>query len=298
MTGRVFNIQRYSIHDGGGIRTIVFFKGCPLSCLWCANPESQKLNEEILFDKKRCLDCKSCLNICKNGAICEGENRINADLCKLCKACIEGCYPGALRLAGEDKTVEEIMVEIRKDAPFYSESGGGVTLSGGEPASQWQFAAALLDACKNEGIHTAMETCGYAPKQNFLELAKRVDLLLYDIKHIDNEIHKQITGVGNEEILENAKAAAQIAKEMIIRIPVIPSYTDSKENIAGIAAFAAELKNIKEINLLPYHAYGRGKYTQIGREYPMGELIPPSKEYLDELVKLVEKHGLKAKIGG
>lgn len=298
MTGRIFNIQRYSIHDGGGIRTIVFLKGCPLSCVWCSNPESQKFSKEILFDEKRCLNCKSCFSACKYNAICEGKSRVNLAACKLCKECLEVCYTNALRLAGEDKNVEEIVEEIKKDRPFYMESGGGITLSGGEPASQWQFAAALLDACKNEGIHTAMETCGYAPEKNFLELAKRLDLLLYDIKHINDEMHKKITGVGNEQILKNAKAAAEITKQIIVRIPVIPHYTDSKENIEGIASFVANLQSIEEIHLLPYHCYARGKYTELGREYPLSELMSPSKEYMEELVRLVEKHGLKAKIGG
>lgn len=297
--GRVFNIQRYSIHDGMGIRTIVFLKGCPLSCVWCSNPESQSKSPQILFNETKCLHCNSCTAHCPKGAIFEREGIKLIDYqCNLCKICLNVCHADGLSLVGENKTVEQVMEQVRKDRAFYGDSQGGLTLSGGEPALQWEFCEALLDACAEEGINTAMETCGYANWETFGRLVSRVDTLLYDIKHTDPQKHRELTGVDNTIILENAKRAAKLAKKMIVRIPVIPICNGNPREIEKIADFIATLKKVEEIHLLPYHAFGRGKYKELGRIYKMGEVEPPSRGFMEELAQKIRRKNFRVQIGG
>lgn len=254
--GRIFNIQRFSIHDGPGIRTIVFFKGCFLRCAWCCNPESQGRDIENMV---------------------EGEK---------------------IKTVGQDVTVEEIMPEILADLPYFRRSGGGVTLSGGEILCQLEFTKSLLMACKEQGLHTAVESTGYRDFEKIKELLPYIDLFMMDIKHTNSAKHKEFTGVDCELIKENAKKIAENAKELIIRTPVIPGFNDTKEEIEGIAKFAASLPGVKEHHLLPYHRLGSDKYKGLGRSYSLSEIEPPSKEKMNYLLSLAEQFGLKCQIGG
>lgn len=254
--GRIFDIQRFSTHDGPGVRTIVFLKGCALRCRWCCNPESQSFEIEEMK---------------------QGEN---------------------FKTIGRDVTVDEVMKTVLKDMPYYKRSGGGLTLSGGESLLQPEFAVALLKAAKDAGLNTAIETTAIADKEVIEKFLPVTDLFLMDIKHFDSEKHKAFTTKPNEKILANAKYIAKNAKKLIIRVPVIPGFNDTREEIGQIAAFTTLLHNVNEIHLLPYHRMGRDKYTGLGRDYPMGDVLPPSAEKMEELKRVAEAFGLIAKIGG
>lgn len=254
--GRIFNIQRFSIHDGPGIRTIVFFKGCYMRCAWCCNPESQRYEIETL---------------------------------------VEG---GKEKTVGMDVSVADIMPEILADMPYYKRSGGGVTLSGGEVLAQADFAAELLRACKEAGLHTAIESSANAPYSDIEKLLPYLDLYLMDIKHMDTHKHKEYTGASNERILENAKLVAESNVELIIRTPVIPTFNDSAADIKAIADFARELRGVKEYHLLPYHRLGTDKYTGLGRKYSLPDIEPPTREKMEYLLSIAETSGLKCQIGG
>ncbi len=256
LKGRIFNIQRFSIHDGPGIRTIVFFKGCFMRCAWCCNPESQNREIETIIEK------------------------------------------GKEKIVGKDVSVSDIMPEILADLPYYRRSGGGVTLSGGEVLCQADFAKELLMACKEAGLHTAVES---ASSSNFSQIEKilpYLDLYLMDIKHMDSEKHKEYTGVGNERILENAKKIAESGVELIIRTPVIPNFNDTPDEIREISHFAKTLKGVSEHHLLPYHRLGTDKYAGLGRNYSLTEIEPPTKEKMEYLLSVAQTSGLKCKIGG
>ncbi|MBO7214310.1 MAG: glycyl-radical enzyme activating protein [Clostridia bacterium] len=254
--GRIFNIQRFSIHDGPGIRTIVFFKGCFMRCAWCCNPESQKYEIETLTEN------------------------------------------GAARTVGKDVTVAELMPEILSDENYYRRSGGGVTLSGGEALAQPEFARDLLRACKNAGLHTAIETTLNVPYDSIEKVLPYLDLCLMDIKNMDSGKHKEYTTAGNERILENAKMVAESGVELIIRTPVIPTFNDSEKDIRAISKFASTLKGVKEHHLLPYHRLGQDKYYGLGREYSLKDIEPPTNEKMEYLKSVAEESGLKIQIGG
>lgn len=254
--GRIFNIQRFSIHDGPGIRTIVFFKGCYMRCAWCCNPESQSKEIETIIEK------------------------------------------GKEKIVGRDVTVSDIMPEILADLHYYRRSGGGVTLSGGEVLCQADFARELLIACKQEGLHTAVETASSAPFSEIEKILPYVDTYLMDIKHMDSARHKEYTGVGNERILENAKRIAESGVELIIRTPVIPTFNDTPKDIMAISRFASSLNGVREHHLLPYHRLGSDKYAGLGRKYSLMEIEPPSKEKMEYLLSVAQASGLECKIGG
>lgn len=254
--GRIFDIQRFSTHDGPGIRTIVFLKGCALRCRWCCNPESQSYEIQTMIQN------------------------------------------GKPKTVGRDVTVEEVLQEVLQDRPYYSRSGGGITLSGGESLLQPDFAVALLKACKENGINTAIETTGFASVDVIKRFLPYLDTVLMDIKHINSNKHKEFTTQSNERILENAKFIASQASKLIIRVPVIPTFNDTVDEISQIAEFASSLPNVDEIHLLPYHSLGRDKYVGLGREYAMGDLKSPTNELMHVLVQTAEKFGLKAQIGG
>ena len=254
--GRIFDIQRYSIHDGPGIRTIVFLKGCVLRCRWCCNPESQEYQIQNMT------------------------------------------MGGKTKVVGEDVTVDYIMSEIRKDMSHYHRSGGGVTLSGGESLCQPEFAKAILASCKEYGLHTAIESTACAPFETIETILPYLDLYLMDIKHIDPIKHKAFTGKSNELILENAVKLAKVAKELIIRVPVIPTFNNTPEEIRAIAEFASKLPGVKELHLLPYHRLGQDKYEGLGREYTLKHIEPMTDEYMNNLLEVASKSGLKCQIGG
>ena len=298
--GFIFDIRRFSIHDGPGIRTTVFFKGCPLSCRWCHNPESQGEGRAVMFRETRCMGCGECLAACPEGAILWLEDMPATDLlrCEVCGGCVEICPTGARELVGRNWDVAEVMAALRRDTPFYDESGGGVTLSGGEPLHQPGFTKVLLQACKGEDIHTALDTCGYASWETLDEIRPYVDLFLYDIKIMDERLHTQYTGISNRLILENLIRLARLGHKIILRVPLIHGITDGEENITAIAELARSLPGIQRIDLLPYHDAARLKYHRLGREYEILGTLSVDAERVTSLAGLVQAHQIETRIGG
>ncbi len=299
-TGIVFDIRKYSIHDGPGIRTAVFFKGCPLSCWWCHNPESQSAAIEMIFRENRCIACEACLAACEQGAITWNGNGPVTDpnKCRLCGACAAVCYAEARQQVGREMTVEQVMAEIERDIVFYDESGGGVTISGGEPLLQRDFLSALLHACREKEIHTALDTSGFAAWETIDRIRGDVDLFLYDLKLIDDARHRQVTGVSNAPILRNLQALSQRGHVIRLRVPVIPGINADDESVRQIGAFAAALPHLSGVDLLPYHHIGIDKYARMNRVYKLPETRPPSDERLAEIAHILDSFGLTVKIGG
>jgi len=296
--GVVFDIQRYSIHDGPGIRTIVFLKGCPLSCKWCCNPESQNPEPELLFQRSNCIQCGKCIEVCTPGALSfDNPDFVDRSKCKSCGACADVCLPNALTMKGRKMTVWEVVQELQKDATNYRRSGGGITLSGGEPLMQPEFAIELLKACKAKGWSTAMETTGYASKEVVESVIPLVDHALIDLKSIDPGVHQEYTGVPNRLILENALRIATLS-DAVVRVPVVPGVNDDPSSIKAIGEFAKLMEGIDTVHLLPYHTYGENKYALLGRDYPMGEISDLPKEVMESLKSVVEGLGLNCVIGG
>ena len=294
-------MQRFAIHDGPGIRTLIYMKGCPLKCLWCSSPQTQKPSTEILHIELNCKKCGRCIEVCSNNAITLSNNEaieIDRKLCTSCGDCVEICLNQALKLAGKDITVEELFKEVNKDSPFYRRSNGGITVGGGEPTMQHEFVTAFLKRCKQIYIHTAIETCGYVKWEYLEKLLEYLDLVYFDIKHMDPLVHKELTGVSNELILDNIKKASAL-RPVIIRIPVAPGYNDSDDNILTTAKFAAGLgTNLQRIEILPYHKFGTHLYDQLDMEYKLKDVEPPSEEHMERLKELIESCGIKAQIGG
>ena len=300
--GVVFNIQHYSIHDGPGIRTTVFLKGCPLRCHWCQNPESQSGRPEIFFDSEKCIGCGKCLEVCPTGAIeiYGGHSRMNRMLCRGNAKCAEVCPNDARNLMGMYVTAGGVFKDIAEDKIFYQQSGGGVTLGGGEPLAQPRFSISLLKLSKDAGIHTALDTCGYAKWEILKELLSYVDLVLYDFKHMDPVEHERCTGVPNELMLNNArKIHHELSIPILARIPIIPGCNDSERNIEATARFvAAELGSSTRVHLLPCHRLGNAKHTRLERPGELLTFDPPSEEHMLELEKIVASFGLATQIGG
>jgi len=301
MKGKIYDIQKFAIHDGPGIRTLVFMKGCPLKCLWCSTPQTQNSSPDLLYIESNCKNSLCCVDICPEKAIRFSDKQkieINRKLCNSCGQCVDSCPNQALRLVGDQRTVEELFQDVMKDSPFYRRSNGGVTIGGGEPTMQHKFVTALLKKCKETYVHTAMETCGYVKWEHLERILEHVDLLYFDIKHMDARIHEEITGVSNEIILENARKASDI-RPIIIRIPLIPGLNDSEENLLNTGRFAAKLgENLLRIELLPYHKFGTGTYEQLGRKYKLKDVESPSEEYMNKLKKIVESCGVMVQVGG
>ncbi len=284
--GIIFNIQRYSIHDGPGIRTTVFLKGCPLRCFWCQNPESQDLKPEILLDRKKCNLCGTCLAICPTGAARLSEEQITIDrkACKGCGKCVEVCPNEARRLVGNPVTVDEVMNHVLRDVRFYENSGGGVTLSGGEPTAQPRFALAILQKCKEAGLHTTLDTCGCASWATMKKLLDDVDLVLYDIKHMDPRKHREATGKDNRLILRNLMRIG-VHKPLRIRVPLIPGFNDGPEEVRAIVHFVKEEINSVPIDLLPYNKLGENKYDLLDKNH--SPLQSQEESYLQALQAIV-----------
>ena len=279
----IFNIPKYNLYDGPGIRTLVFFKGCPLRCLWCSNPEGQVRAYQILFKKDRCVNCGACAAVCPAGVhvMADSRHEIRREVeCVGCRACEKACTQTALSISGEYRTISEIMEVIEEDRPFYQSSGGGVTLGGGEVLMQPEAAVNLLTTCKERGINTAIETCGYARAEVVRRAAEVTDLFLFDVKHMNSDRHYQLTGVRNELILENLRWLLENRCNVKVRVPLLRGVNDSESDIEAMVRFLAPYKdhrNCKGIDLLPYHKMGVNKYAQLGREYPM-----PGDPALDE----------------
>ena len=297
-SGTVFDIQRFSLHDGPGIRTIVFLKGCPLSCKWCSNPESQNMKPVIMYKKNECLHCGRCINACSRKAISfENKTFIDRSICTGCGECANACPAGALVVKGKTMTVQQLIRELKMDATTYRRSGGGITLSGGEPLVQYEFAAELLRACKAQGWDTAIETTGAGITEAVEKVIPYVDTVLLDIKHLDTEKHKKFTGIGNEQILKNAARISQISST-VVRVPVIPGFNYSEEEIRAITEFAKMLRGVRTIHLLPYHTFGENKYDLLGRDYALADIKPLKPEELEHLKTMVEREGFQCIIGG
>ncbi len=299
MKGLVFNIQRFSIHDGPGIRTTVFLKGCNLRCFWCHNPESINPGPELQLFLQKCIGCGKCFEICPVNAhqVIDGQRVFLREICSGCGKCAEFCYAEALVMAGEEMTVEEVVEEVEKDKAFYDNSGGGVTLSGGEALLQKDFAKAILIESKKRGLHTVVDTAGNVPWQLFEEVLPYVDLFLYDIKVLDDKKHRRATGVGNERILDNFSKLAMAGKDICIRIPVIPNLNDNKEEMEKMAAFIKGLNGIHTVELLPFHGLGEGKYESLGMEYQAKGYISPSDDHIIQLMEAFSAIGLIVKKG-
>ena len=298
--GRVFDIKRYALHDGPGIRTTLFLKGCPLNCWWCHNPESQSPRPERLYRPDRCLRCGACLIACEHGAISWNGDRILTDdtRCTLCGACVEVCYAEAREIVGREMTVPQAMAELERDVAFYDESGGGVTFSGGEPLMQPRFLLALLQACKRAELHTALDTCGLASWQTLDTVRQYVDLFLYDLKLLDDVLHRQFTGMSNETILANLRALSEKGHTIVLRIPIIPGVNDNELTLSQIAEFAATLPHLAGVNLLPYHPTASDKYHRLGRVYQLQDAHPPSTKDMEQFADLMRRYGFPVRIGG
>lgn len=299
MTGRIFNIQRFSVNDGPGIRTTVFLKGCPLSCVWCHNPESQSQEREILYRANRCLRCGACAEACPQHAIHINEIvETNLDLCDRCGTCIEHCYADARDIAGQDVRVDDVVVEIEKDRSFYEESGGGITLSGGEPMMQPEFVFSLLKECQARGFHTTLDTCGYAPWQDFDQIRSHVNLFLFDLKIMDDANHVKYTGVSNDIILKNLQQLADLGENIVIRVPIIPGITNDEANMNSISEFVQKLPGDQSIDLLPYHHIAKDKYVRLQKTYDLEILTTPSDNEMLQIKQRVEQFDIKVNIGG
>ena len=299
MTGYVFRIERFSTHDGPGIRTTVFLKGCPLRCTWCHSPESQSAEPELLFREDRCIRCFECVDDCQLGALSsvDGTLVIDRNVCRWCGDCADGCPTGARTQSGSVMTESRLMDEIVRDTIFYDQSGGGVTFSGGEPMMQPEFLAAMLDACRMRRIHTAVDTCGAASPGTLDRIADRADLFLFDLKHLDEARHRHVTGTSNAQILDNLETLASRGANVIVRFPLVPDVNDAPEHIERLGQFVASL-GLSRIDVLPYHRAGSGKYPATGRTYGLAGIEPPTTESRERALRILAGCGLTAGLGG
>ncbi|MBN1805878.1 MAG: glycyl-radical enzyme activating protein [Sedimentisphaerales bacterium] len=298
--GLVFDIKKYAIHDGPGIRTTIFFKGCPLKCQWCHNPESWSIHAEHSFRRSRCTGCGRCAEVCPEQAISIINGRPVTEIgkCTLCGRCVDSCTACAREIVGREMTVNEVMDEIEKDEIFYDQSGGGVTFSGGEPLMQTEFLLALLNKCQNKRIHTAVDTSCYAESKIVEMVSKKANLFLCDIKHTDAEVHERFTGVGNNLILENIRLLSKAGKEIIIRIPIIPGFNDEKANIEATGKFVASLSGITRIDILPFNRGGKEKSARLAFKDKYPQVETPGAERMKSIAKDLGKYGFEVKIGG
>jgi pyruvate formate lyase activating enzyme len=304
MRGLVFNIQRFSIHDGPGIRTTVFFKGCPLHCFWCHNPEGLQARAEVQFSPERCLGCRACAAVCAHGGheFRDGLHLVHRENCQQCGRCADACCSDALELIGRSMTIDEIVAEVLRDRVFYDDSGGGVTLSGGEPLSQPEFALELLRRCRQEDIGTAVETCGHCRWEELAAILPLTDLVMMDLKHMDADQHRVAVGVSNRLILSNARRLMETDKCVTFRVPVIPTVNDTPEALGAIVAFVHELAVVRQtaaaggpppdLELLGFHRLASAKYRNLGMDDRAAALSPPSQDKIAELARLAASHGI------
>lgn len=290
MNGSIFNIQKFCINDGPGIRTTVFVKGCPLNCAWCHNPESKSTKPELLYSENKCIGCGACAVACKEGAQVfeNGTHSIDRERCIACGACADVCPTGALEISGYEKRVEDAIAEVMKDKIFYDNSGGGMTVSGGEPMAQFNYTKSLLTLAKEKGLNTAIETCGFAPTERYAEILPLVDLFLFDWKITNPQLHKQYTDVDNALIEKNLRYISDNGGKIVLRCPIIPTVNDTEEHFSGIARLANELEGVLSVDIEPYHPLGIGKAERLGKEVAFRELGIPEKETVDAWIKAVK----------
>ena len=299
-TGLVFDVQRFSLHDGPGIRTTVFLKGCPLACRWCHNPEGMRTAPEILVAPDRCIECGACVEACPYGlpSGIDGGWAASNDLCEACGLCSEACPTGARRLAGRTVNVEQLVEEVLRDRVFFNQSGGGVTFSGGEPLSQAGFVLACLEALREEGVHTAVDTCGLVERDDLLRAAAITDLFLFDIKHADQASHVEWAGAPNDRILANLEALAGAHDEIWLRVPVVPGVNDDAVNLRRTADLAASLPGVQRVSLLPYHEFGEHKRDRVGVPGASFQGDSPRPDRMRDIATIFEEAGLLTVIGG
>lgn len=290
-TGLIFNIQKCSVHDGPGIRTTVFLKGCPLKCQWCANPESQNLEPEVVSFFARCIACNKCMTVCPVGAIEKRELRYEIDksVCTNCGQCVDVCFAESKQMVGKTMTPDAVVKEILKDKMHFKNSKGGVTFSGGEPFIQPCFLAETAGKCRENQVPVAVETCGYGNYELFSPALKYIDLIYFDVKHTDDELHRKLTGKSNEIVLENLRKIDQHGIEIILRMALIPGYNDQSENLLTVARLAVKTQHVKTVELMPYHKLGEGKYNSLGRIYQLKTVKTPEHLELAEWVKVMNK---------
>ena len=295
----IFNVQKFCVHDGPGIRTTVFFKGCPLRCAWCHNPESQDFAPELLVNAEKCTSCRQCLPTCPAGAIRATGEGIVTDRasCRACGSCVDECLKGAREIAGHQATITELLAEIEKDRVFYEQSGGGVTLSGGEVLCQPEAARELAQTCKSRGIHVAIDTCGHATYENLARLLDCADLFLYDLKHLDPLQHRKFTGQDNHLILDNLLRLSATGQSIHLRIPLIENFNADDAHIESVARFVRQL-NLSRIDLLPYHNTGSSKYERLGRRYNTDGFAAPAPERLARIAAVLRQVHPNVTIGG
>jgi len=298
----IFDIKPYAINDGPGIRIAIYFKGCPLACKWCHNPESISPHVQKMFSQKKCIGCGECVKACpKNACKLDPLEGIitNPDLCKLCGKCAEACPTGASEMSGRIISPEDLVDRIKKESVFFDQSRGGVTFSGGEPLMQHEYLIKVLDECGREGIHRAVDTSGFAKTEILLEVAKRTDLFLYDLKMLDPEKHKKYTGVSNEKILENLQMLAETDARINIRYPMIKGLNAEEVDIRDMGKFIASLAGEKkEISILPFHNLAEMKHKKLGNKYEFTGMSEPSPEEQTKAIEIFKEYGLKASIGG
>ena len=299
MTGVVFRIARFAVHDGPGIRTTVFLKGCPLRCWWCHSPESQSPLPELALRPERCLACGTCLPFCPRQAIgIDGTSFItDRERCEACGACADACPAGAREIVGTRWTPDQLLAEIEKDVLFYDESGGGVTFSGGEPTMQSEFLIAMLTQCRARRIHTVVDTCGLAPEATFRAIAGLADLFLFDLKAMDDRLHREVTGASNARILANLSMLGELGRNVRVRFPLIPGINDDEGHVLALGRFV-RLVGVTHVDVLPYHRAGIAKYVRFGVEYRLPDAVPPPPERVDEVVAALRACGLQVQIGG
>ena len=288
--GLIFNIQKFSIHDGHGIRTLIFMKGCPLKCAWCSNPESQSFKEDLLFVRTKCIGCGKCFDACQSSCTDSETFDIDRNKCIMCGACADACQAFSKKVVGRWTKRSDIIEEADKDRLFYRNSGGGITIGGGEPTAQPKFVSALFKDLKMLNLHTAIETCGYCSWENLSSVLEYVDQIFMDLKHMDPVKHKEYTGVDNTLILENAKKVSELNKDVIFRIPLIPGYNDDEENIVATAKFVSRLGDNVKIEVLPYHGLGEDKFKWMDQKYQLSGLSNSPKEVKYQTNEIIKRY--------
>jgi pyruvate formate lyase activating enzyme len=298
--GNIFDIKKYAIHDGPGIRSTVFFKGCPLACRWCHNPEGLTVESQRIYRQERCIGCGECIQICPQKGLTQTAAGVARDpaKCDLCQTCADHCPSEAIEFVGRKVTVDEVIAEIKKDIAFYDESGGGITFSGGEPLMQPEFLLQLLEACAELDLHRTVDTTGYADSELLLQVAQKTDLFLYDLKLMDAAKHRDFTGVSNRRILYNFRMLAKYGARIQVRVPIIPGINNDAENIDRTAALVSDLPGVEQIAILPFHNSARGKYGRLGMECLSSDIESPSDEHMKIIAGRLERSGLQVKIGG
>lgn len=298
-TAVITNIQKYSVHDGPGIRNTIFFKGCPLTCWWCHNPETQSYGKQMMYSAEKCTGCGECVEACPQSAITRVGQKVftDSEKCNHCGICQDYCLSCARTVSGKEYTVRELMKEIEKDQIFYEQSGGGITLSGGEPMINIDFVEKIVDRCYEKGISIVVDTCGYVPYDNFERINKKVSMYLYDLKHADSEKHKKFTGVDNKLILENLRKLSEAGVRINLRIPLIDGVNTDDESVEGFLEIAKKV-NLFKVNLLPYHDMGKDKYRRLEMAYDESRMKTPSAERMEWIKNRFQSNNFEVKIGG